>query len=86
MLALQPKYCCLMIYGRIDPKGRDQMAETRKSWFRLGQTSSYLCHDMDLMYDCCAYLLQKGHLIAGRAASLISSSRKSKVEAGLAVL
>ena len=77
----------MSLLAGLDPKGRDQMAETMKKagsgWDKHHRTS----HDMDLMYDCCdyAYLLQKGHLIAEGSKFDFFQQGNLLVEAGLAV-
>ena len=88
MLALQPKYLLLdEPTAGLDPKGRDQMAETMKKLVQAGTNIIVSSHDMDLMYDCCdyAYLLQKGHLIAEGSKFDFFQQGNLLVEAGLAV-
>ncbi|MGT2785034.1 energy-coupling factor ABC transporter ATP-binding protein [Streptococcus merionis] len=66
MLALQPNYLLLdEPTAGLDPKGRQQMAQTMKKLVKSGTNILLTSHDMDLMYDCCdyAYLLNKGRVV-----------------------
>ncbi|KXT85887.1 energy-coupling factor ABC transporter ATP-binding protein [Streptococcus panodentis] len=88
MLALQPKYLLLdEPTAGLDPKGRDQMAQTMKKLVQAGTNIIVSSHDMDLMYDCCdyAYLLQKGNLIAQGSKFELFQQGELLAEAGVSV-